>query len=157
MPVPRPSSPADVRPLPDGPLHFVGIGGAGQSAIAYVLAQRGRTVRGSDPGISPAAKARLLCALLAQLAQVPDDPLDTLVNELTVAAAAHLAKCNAEIGMTDPRLFTLFSLHSAATDPDPSAPPTFGPVIDLVLDPQNNNNTQSATPTMCGSTATRFG
>jgi UDP-N-acetylmuramate--alanine ligase len=56
---PRPSSPAEVRPLPDGPLHFVGIGGAGQSAIAYVLAQRGRIVRGSDPGISPTAKARL--------------------------------------------------------------------------------------------------
>lgn len=47
------------RPLPDGPLYFVGIGGAGQSAIAYVLAQRGRTVRGADPGISAAARQRL--------------------------------------------------------------------------------------------------
>src|SRR5947209_4542344 len=47
------------RPLPDGPLYFVGIGGSGQSAIAYVLAQRGRTVRGAHPGISDAAKARL--------------------------------------------------------------------------------------------------
>lgn len=56
---PRPTSPAQVRPLPDGPLHFVGIGGAGQSAIAYVLAQRGRVVRGSDPGISEATKTRL--------------------------------------------------------------------------------------------------
>ena len=57
--IPRPTSPADVRPLPDGPLHFVGIGGAGQSAIAYVLAQRGRAVRGSDSGISATTKARL--------------------------------------------------------------------------------------------------
>ncbi|WP_309722608.1 UDP-N-acetylmuramate--L-alanine ligase, partial [Armatimonas sp.] len=55
----RVGSPAEVRPLPDGPLHFVGIGGAGQSAIAYVLAQRGRVVRGSDSGISDAARARL--------------------------------------------------------------------------------------------------
>ena len=57
--VPRPASPAEVRPLPDGPLHFVGIGGAGQSAIAYVLAQRGRKITGSDSGISEAAKAHL--------------------------------------------------------------------------------------------------
>ncbi|MCX6368513.1 MAG: UDP-N-acetylmuramate--L-alanine ligase [Armatimonadetes bacterium] len=57
--VPRPASPAEVRPLPEGPLHFVGIGGAGQSAIAYVLAQRGRKITGSDSGISGAAKARL--------------------------------------------------------------------------------------------------
>lgn len=47
------------RDLPDGPLYFVGIGGAGQSAIAYVLAQRGRVVRGADPGISDVARARL--------------------------------------------------------------------------------------------------
>ena len=57
--IPRIASPAEVRPLPDGPLHFVGIGGAGQSAIAYVLAQRGHVVRGSDSGISATAKARL--------------------------------------------------------------------------------------------------
>jgi UDP-N-acetylmuramate--alanine ligase len=57
--VPRPASPAEVRPLPDGPLHFVGIGGAGQSAIAYVLAQRGRKITGSDSGISDTARARL--------------------------------------------------------------------------------------------------
>ncbi len=57
--IPRIGSPAEVRPLPDGPLHFVGIGGAGQSAIAYVFAQRGRVVRGSDSGISAPAKARL--------------------------------------------------------------------------------------------------
>ncbi|WP_395094354.1 UDP-N-acetylmuramate--L-alanine ligase [Armatimonas sp.] len=59
MPIARPTSPAEVRPLPDGPVHFVGIGGAGQSAIAFVLAQRGRVVRGSDSGISATAKARL--------------------------------------------------------------------------------------------------
>ena len=59
MLVARIGSPAEVRPLPDGPLHFVGIGGAGQSAIAYVLAQRGRVVRGSDSGISATTKARL--------------------------------------------------------------------------------------------------
>lgn len=59
MSVPRPSSPAEVRRLPDGPLHFVGIGGAGQSALAFIFAQRGRTVRGSDPGIAATTKARL--------------------------------------------------------------------------------------------------
>jgi len=57
--LPRPSSPAEVRPLPDGPLHFVGIGGAGQSALAFIFAQRGRTVRGSDPGIAASTKTRL--------------------------------------------------------------------------------------------------
>lgn len=51
--------PTQPRPLPDGPLYFVGIGGAGQSAIAYVLAQRGRTIRGADPGISATTRARL--------------------------------------------------------------------------------------------------
>ncbi len=51
--------PTEPRPLPDGPLYFVGIGGAGQSAIAYVLAQRGRTIRGADPGISATDRARL--------------------------------------------------------------------------------------------------
>jgi UDP-N-acetylmuramate--alanine ligase len=45
--------------LPEGPLYFVGIGGAGQSAIAYVLAAQGRTIHGSDPGIAPTTKARL--------------------------------------------------------------------------------------------------
>jgi len=48
------------RPLPEnGELYFVGVGGAGQSAIAYVLAERGRKVSGSDPGISLATKNRL--------------------------------------------------------------------------------------------------
>lgn len=51
--------PEQPRPLPDGPLYFVGIGGAGMSALAQVLAERGRTVRGSDPGILPAVKERL--------------------------------------------------------------------------------------------------
>jgi UDP-N-acetylmuramate--alanine ligase len=51
--------PTQPRPLPDGPLYFVGIGGAGMSAIAYVLAQRGHPITGSDPGISSATRARL--------------------------------------------------------------------------------------------------
>ncbi|GAB4465594.1 MAG: UDP-N-acetylmuramate--L-alanine ligase [Armatimonadaceae bacterium] len=51
--------PEQPRPLPEGPLYFVGIGGAGQSAIAYVLAQRGRPVSGADPGISATMQARL--------------------------------------------------------------------------------------------------
>ena len=51
--------PVNPRSLPDGPLYFVGIGGAGMSAIAYVLAQRGVSVSGSDPGISAATRARL--------------------------------------------------------------------------------------------------
>ena len=51
--------PETPRPLPEGPLYFVGVGGAGMSAIAYVLAQRGVKIAGSDPGISPAARARL--------------------------------------------------------------------------------------------------
>jgi UDP-N-acetylmuramate--alanine ligase len=51
--------PPEPRPLPDGPLYFVGIGGAGMSSIAQVLAERGRRVDGADPGISPAVKERL--------------------------------------------------------------------------------------------------
>ncbi len=52
--------PSEPRPLPpDGALYFVGIGGAGMSAIAQVLAERGRTIRGADPGISATVKARL--------------------------------------------------------------------------------------------------
>ncbi|MBC7808265.1 MAG: UDP-N-acetylmuramate--L-alanine ligase, partial [Akkermansiaceae bacterium] len=52
--------PNEPRQLPpDGALYFVGIGGAGMSAIAQVLAERGRTIRGADPGISAAVKARL--------------------------------------------------------------------------------------------------
>lgn len=47
------------RPLPHGPVHFVGIGGAGMSAIAFVLAGRGVSVSGSDPGIAEATKRRL--------------------------------------------------------------------------------------------------
>ncbi|MGC4045390.1 MAG: UDP-N-acetylmuramate--L-alanine ligase [Armatimonas sp.] len=49
----------DPRPLPDGPLHFVGIGGAGMSALAFVLASRGHLVSGSDPGIQAATRERL--------------------------------------------------------------------------------------------------
>lgn len=51
--------PAQPRLLPDGPLYFVGIGGAGMSSIAQVLAERGRRISGADPGISPAVKERL--------------------------------------------------------------------------------------------------
>lgn len=51
--------PDQPRPLPEGQLYFVGIGGAGMSAIAQVLAERGRDIRGADPGISPTVKARL--------------------------------------------------------------------------------------------------
>ncbi len=42
-----------------GALYFVGIGGAGMSAIAHVLAERGRTVFGADPGIAAPLQARL--------------------------------------------------------------------------------------------------
>ncbi len=45
--------------VPDGPLYFVGVGGAGMSALAQVLAARGRPVSGADPGIAPAVRARL--------------------------------------------------------------------------------------------------
>jgi UDP-N-acetylmuramate--alanine ligase len=45
--------------LPEGTLYFVGIGGAGQSAIAFVLAAQGRVIHGSDPGIALATKSRL--------------------------------------------------------------------------------------------------
>ena len=51
--------PDQPRALPDGPLYFVGIGGAGMSSIAQVLAERGRRISGADPGISPTVKARL--------------------------------------------------------------------------------------------------
>ncbi len=49
-------------PVPPGPLYFVGIGGAGMSALAQVLAGRGRQVAGGDPGIQPAVRARLEAA-----------------------------------------------------------------------------------------------
>lgn len=48
--------------VPDGPLYFVGVGGAGMSALAHVLAARGRPVAGADPGIAPAVHARLEAA-----------------------------------------------------------------------------------------------
>jgi UDP-N-acetylmuramate--alanine ligase len=51
--------PSEPRSLPDGPLYFVGVGGAGMSSIAQVLAERGRRILGADPGISPTVKARL--------------------------------------------------------------------------------------------------
>ena len=54
-----PPIPAAPRPLPDGPLYFVGVGGAGMSALAQVLAERGRAVAGGDPGISDTVRARL--------------------------------------------------------------------------------------------------
>jgi UDP-N-acetylmuramate--alanine ligase len=54
-----PPIPETPRPLPDGPLYFVGIGGAGMSALAQVLAERGRRVSGADPGIQPAVRERL--------------------------------------------------------------------------------------------------
>ncbi|MEM2447117.1 MAG: Mur ligase domain-containing protein, partial [Candidatus Bathyarchaeia archaeon] len=38
-------------------VHFIGIGGAGLSAIARVLMERGATVSGSDLNLSPAAEA----------------------------------------------------------------------------------------------------
>ena len=48
------------RPLPTtGTLYFVGIGGAGMSAIAQVLAERGRVVVGADPGITSVVRVRL--------------------------------------------------------------------------------------------------
>ena len=54
-----PPIPETPRQLPDGPLYFVGVGGAGMSALAQILAERGRAVSGGDPGIAPAIQARL--------------------------------------------------------------------------------------------------
>lgn len=48
--------------VPGGPLYFVGVGGAGMSALAQVLAERGQSVAGADPGIAPAVRARLEAA-----------------------------------------------------------------------------------------------
>lgn len=45
--------------MPGGALYFVGVGGAGMSAIAQVLAERGQRVAGADPGIAPAVRDRL--------------------------------------------------------------------------------------------------
>ena len=57
-----PLIPSDPRPLPDGPLYFVGVGGAGMSALAQILAEQGRVVAGADPGIAPPVQARLEAA-----------------------------------------------------------------------------------------------
>ena len=35
------------------PLHFVGVGGIGMSALAGILVERGFSVSGSDPKVSP--------------------------------------------------------------------------------------------------------
>ena len=52
----------NVPRVPEGPLYFVGVGGAGMSALAQVLAAFGRRVWGADPGIAPAVRARLEAA-----------------------------------------------------------------------------------------------
>ncbi len=54
-----PPIPETPRPLPDGPLYFVGVGGSGMSSLAQVLAERGRDISGADPGISSVVRARL--------------------------------------------------------------------------------------------------
>lgn len=54
-----PLIPETPRPLPDGPLYFVGVGGAGMSGLAQIYAERGRTVSGGDPGITPVVRERL--------------------------------------------------------------------------------------------------
>src|SRR5262245_59998466 len=46
--------PADKRPV-----HFMGIGGAGMSALAELLARRGVRVTGCDRGVAPADLRRL--------------------------------------------------------------------------------------------------
>ena len=52
MRVPLPAEPVS---LPDlGRVHFVGIGGAGLSAIARIMLARGVRVSGSDASASPA-------------------------------------------------------------------------------------------------------
>lgn len=58
----RQSIPSAPPRVPDGPLYFVGVGGAGMSALAQVLAERGRKVAGSDPNIAPLVRARLEAA-----------------------------------------------------------------------------------------------
>ncbi|MFM7321949.1 MAG: Mur ligase domain-containing protein, partial [Armatimonadota bacterium] len=47
------------RALPDGPVHFVGVCGAGQSALAWLLASTGRTVTGTDRACLAAVRTRL--------------------------------------------------------------------------------------------------
>ncbi len=77
----------DPRPLPSGPLHFVGIGGAGMSALAFVLASRGVSITGSDPGISAATKERLEsvgCKILPgphDKAHLPDNLAGVIVTD----------------------------------------------------------------------------
>src|SRR5687768_8059283 len=43
-----PTSPTNIRIDPDRPVHLIGIGGAGMSALASILLQRGQPVTGSD-------------------------------------------------------------------------------------------------------------
>ena len=54
-----PPIPSEPRPLPPGPLYFVGVGGAGMSGLAQIFAERGRNVSGGDPGITPVVRERL--------------------------------------------------------------------------------------------------
>ena len=74
------------RTLPSGPLYFCGIGGAGMSAIAFVLAKRGQRILGSDPGIAVAVKARLEavgCEIFTQHdpAQIPKNCAAVIVTD----------------------------------------------------------------------------
>jgi len=94
--------PDQPRPVPpSGALYFVGVGGAGMSALAQVLAERGRSVAGADPGISPAVRERLERAGVAvyqthDAAQVPADASAVIVSDA-------IPKNNAEVAEAERR------------------------------------------------------
>jgi UDP-N-acetylmuramate--alanine ligase len=65
----------DIQSLPSPPavLHFVGIGGAGMSGLARMLARRGYMVTGSDIAHSPVVAALLREGLPVVIGHAPEN------------------------------------------------------------------------------------
>ena len=80
------------------PVHFIGIGGIGMSALALILAKRGQRVSGSEPKSSPIVKQ--LSDLGVEV--FPEQTASTITTLTTGEAAAPQVVVSSAILSTTP-------------------------------------------------------
>lgn len=82
------------------PIHFIGIGGIGMSAIALILAQRGYSVSGSEPrssAIVQQLRDRGIAVVEAQMAQTIDHLIAASKQEPLVVMSSAIPASNPEL------------------------------------------------------------
>jgi len=93
------------------PIHFIGIGGIGMSALALILAERGHSVSGSEPRQTPTVErliAQGIRVVHAQVAGTIDDLISRSTHQPLVVVSTAIPSSNPELAAARQRGLTVW-------------------------------------------------